>query len=64
MNIDLFNEPLQVAAADSLRRAASVARALAKRSGLPLVVWKDGKVTYLPTLTTKRRKKRAALAKK
>jgi len=42
-----FAEPLAVAAADSLRHAAVSARIRAQQTGVPLVVWKNGKVTQL-----------------
>lgn len=42
-----FAEPLAVAAADSLRYASASALILAQQTGVPLVVWKNGKVTQL-----------------
>jgi len=42
-----FAEPLAVAAADSLRHASASALILAQQTGVPLVVWKNGKVTQL-----------------
>jgi len=36
--------PFQMAADKALRRAAKRARAVAKATGTPLVLWKDGRV--------------------
>ncbi len=36
--------PLHIAAGRALRRAARVARETSRRSGTPLILWRDGKV--------------------
>ena len=36
--------PFHVGAARALRRAAKVARETSRRSGTPLILWRDGKV--------------------
>lgn len=36
--------PLHIAAGRALRRAAKVARETCRRSGTPLILWRDGKV--------------------
>ncbi len=42
-----YDEPLSKAAADSLRQAAKLARKRAQETKVPLVIWKDGKVTQV-----------------
>lgn len=32
----------------ALRRAAQRAREVARRNGVPLVIWRDGKVVHIP----------------
>jgi hypothetical protein len=44
-----FSElPLHVAAARSLRRASKAAMRRAEETQVPLVIWKNGKVTRVP----------------
>jgi len=56
-----FDAPLHVAAARSLRRAAKAARERAAQTGVPLVLWKNGRVSYVP-VSAPRSRKRPALA--
>ena len=56
-----FDEPLSVAAARSLRRAAKAARELAAKTGVPLVLWKNGRVIYVPVSPTKPGKRPAVV---
>jgi hypothetical protein len=56
-----FNQPLTQAALDSLRRAGKIARKGARATGVPLVVWKDGRVVHVPVgkAATKSRRRAA-----
>jgi hypothetical protein len=56
-----FNTPLHVAAARSLRRAAKAARERAAQTGVPLVLWKNGRVTHVPVSPMKPRKRSVAV---
>ncbi|MDP3073069.1 MAG: hypothetical protein Q8N18_22440 [Opitutaceae bacterium] len=50
-----FDEPLTKAAADSLRRAANVARERAARTTGFVVMWKNGRVARIPVMKSKKR---------
>jgi hypothetical protein len=54
-----FDEPLTLAAADSLRRAAKMARERAAETNVPLVLWKNGRVTHVKVSASKLRKRPA-----
>ena len=41
--------PLHIAAANSLRRAGKIAMKRAKETKVPVAIWKDGKVAYMPS---------------
>jgi hypothetical protein len=51
-----FDEPLPKAAAKSLRRAAKIARERSAQTGVPLVVWKNGRIAYLSPARSEARK--------
>ena len=51
-----FDAPLSIAAARSLRRAAQVARDRALQGGVPLVVWRNGRVVHLKPAQMRRLK--------
>lgn len=57
-----FNQPLAQAALDSLRRAAKIALERTRETGVPLVMWKDGRVVHVPVgkVATKSRRRAAA----
>ncbi len=50
-----FDEPLTKAAADSLRRAAIVARERAAQTTGFVVMWKNGRVAKIPVTKPKKR---------
>ena len=52
-----FDEPLSKAAADSLRRAAKLAQSRAQETKVPLVIWKDGKVTQVPVSSVSKKRR-------
>lgn len=54
-----FDEPLTKAAADSLRRAAKVARERAAQTTGFLVMWKNGRVARIPVGKPKKRPTRS-----
>ena len=52
-----FDAPLAEAAARSLKRSAQAARKRAAQTNVPLVLWKSGRVSYLPVSAPKPRKR-------
>lgn len=63
MSKSRFSQPLATAAADSLRRAGKIARERARETGVPLVIWRDGRVVYVPVGKVAAKSRRRIAAK-
>lgn len=58
-----FSAPLTEAAVQSLHRAAKIAEERARATGMPLVVWKDGRVTHVRVTRGARKPQRTSTAR-